>query len=259
MRIDGIYVGTSGWSYKSWAETFYPPDLPPSGHLNFYATKFPTVEINSSFYRLPTEKAFNDWCHTAPPGFLYSLKGSRAVTHFKRLLPGAKSFDLLLDRSRLLGKHRGPILWQLPRTLKKDLRRLQEFLSTLNHRILHAVEFRDPSWLDPEVFQILRKYRVANVALSSEAMPMCFELTASFVYVRFHGLEGGASHDYTDRELRPWADFLQDCSKSGISAFVYFNNDMNTRAPFNALRLMDMIGSAAHPPKKFELGKPVPT
>ena len=244
MKLAPIYIGTSGWSYKSWTHTFYPPDLPPRKQLSFYATKFPTVEINRTFYRLPTEKAFDEWKRTAPAGFLYSLKGSRAVTHFKRLLPGAKSLNILLDRSKGLGEHRGPVLWQLPGTLKKDLSRLQNFLTTLDSQIRHAIEFRDPSWIDKEVFDILKQRGVANVAVSSERMPRCLEVTSNFVYVRFHGLEGGAAHDYTDRELRPWATFLRGCARRGVTGFVYFNNDMNTRAPLNASRLMELIGSS---------------
>jgi uncharacterized protein YecE (DUF72 family) len=245
MKVGGIYIGTSGWSYKDWAENFYPSDLPASKQLKFYTTKFPTVEINGTFYRLPTEKAFENWKREASPGFVYSIKGSRAVTHFKRLRPGAKSLGLLLDRSKSLGEYRGPVLWQLPGTLKKDLVRLSDFLRTLNRRIRHAIEFRDPSWVDKEVFRVLRRHRVANVAVSSQVMPMCLEITANFVYVRLHGLEGGAAHDYTDRELRPWARFLRSCAKEGVTAFVYFNNDMNTRAPLNALRLMKLVGSSA--------------
>jgi uncharacterized protein YecE (DUF72 family) len=245
MKVGGIYIGTSGWSYKGWAENFYPSDLPASRQLKFYTTKFPTVEINGTFYRLPTQKAFENWKREASPGFVYSIKGSRAVTHFKRLRPGAKSLGLLLNRSKSLGQHRGPVLWQLPGTLKKDLVRLSDFLRTLNCQVLHAIEFRDPSWVDKEVFTVLRRHRVANVALSSQVMPMRLEITANFVYVRFHGLEGGAAHDYTDRELRPWARFLRGCAKEGVTAFVYFNNDMNTRAPLNALRLMKLVGSSA--------------
>jgi uncharacterized protein YecE (DUF72 family) len=245
MKVGGIYIGTSGWSYKGWAENFYPSDLPASRQLKFYTTKFPTVEINGTFYRLPTQKAFEDWKREAPPGFLYSIKGSRAVTHFKRLRPGAKSLGLLLDRSKSLGEHRGPFLWQLPGTLKKDLVRLNDFLRTLNRQVRHAIEFRDPSWIDKEVFTVLRRHRVANVAVSSQVMQMCLEITANFVYVRFHGLEGGAAHNYTDRELQPWARFLRGCAEEGVTAFVYFNNDMNTRAPLNALRLMKLVGSPA--------------
>jgi uncharacterized protein YecE (DUF72 family) len=247
MKAGGIYIGTSGWVYKSWAKNFYPPNLPANRHLKFYISKFPTVEINRTFYRLPTKKAFDDWCREAPPGFVYSIKGSRAVTHFKRLRPGAKSLGLLLNRSRSLGQHRGPVLWQLPSTLKKDLERLTGFLRRLDRKVHHAIEFRDPSWIDEDVFNVLRHYRVANVALSSQAMPMCLEITSSFVYVRFHGLKGGAAHNYTDRELKPWAKFLRTCATEGITGFAYFNNDMNTRAPFNALRLIELVGSSAVP------------
>jgi uncharacterized protein YecE (DUF72 family) len=250
MRADGIYIGTSGWSYKNWSEVFYPSDLPAGRQFMFYVTKFPTVEINGTFYRLPTQKAFQDWKRQAPRGFLYSVKGSRAVTHFKRLRPGAKSLDLLLSRSRSLGEHRGPILWQLPGTFKKDIERLTAFLGRLNRSVRQAIEFRNPSWLDEEVFDLLRRYRVANVALSSQAMPMCLEITADFVYVRFHGLKGGATHNYTDGELEPWATFLQECNERGVPGFVYFNNDLNTRAPLNALRLMELLGQPPAVPAK---------
>jgi uncharacterized protein YecE (DUF72 family) len=131
--------------------------------------------------------------------------------------------------------------------MKKDLERLRGFLRTLDRKSRHAIEFRDPSWIDKEVFSVLRRYGVANVALSSLAMPMCIEITSGFIYVRFHGLQGGAAHDYTDRELKPWAKFLRRCATEGITGFAYFNNDMNTRAPFNALRLMELVGSHAVP------------
>jgi uncharacterized protein YecE (DUF72 family) len=247
MKIGGVYIGTSGWSYKGWAKTFYPPDLPASRQLAYYATKFSTVEINRTFYRLPTQKTFDEWSAAAPENFLYSIKGSRAVTHFKRLRPGAKSFNLLLNRSETLGEHRGPVLWQLPGTLTKNLDHLSGFLRTLNSKVRHAIEFRDPSWIDDDVLELLRRSCVANVALSSQAMPICQEVTANFLYVRFHGLEGGASHDYTDSELRPWAKFLRDSSARGLTGFAYFNNDLNTRAPLNALRLMKLVGPAAVP------------
>jgi uncharacterized protein YecE (DUF72 family) len=179
-------------------------------------------------------------------GILYSLKGSRAVTHFKRLQLGAKSLNLLLDRSKSLGETRGPLLWQLPGTLKKDLPRLRNFIRTLRRpQLRHVIEFRDPSWMDEEVFGILRQYGVAHAAVSSQKMPRCLKVTTNFVYVRFHGLEGGAAHDYTDREL---ATFLRSCANRGVSGFVYFNNDLNARAPLNAFRLMELTGSSALPP-----------
>jgi uncharacterized protein YecE (DUF72 family) len=245
--VGKICVGTSGWIYKDWAKSFYPATLPAKDRFSFYACQFPTVEINASFYRLPTEAAFVNWREQAPPGFVYSVKASRAVTHYKRLLPGAKSFDILMERCRQLEGRLGPILWQLPGSMRKDLNRLRAFLHTLPRDLPHAMEFRDPSWLDTATFALLREAGVAQVAVSSLRMPACHELTAGFAYVRFHGLEGGAAHDYTEEELRPWAEFLRGCARRGVIGFAYFNNDVNTRAPQNALLLMKMLGEWSIP------------
>jgi uncharacterized protein YecE (DUF72 family) len=248
MSSAKIYIGTSGWMYKSWANTFYPKACPAKRHLEFYVTEFPTVEINASFYRLPSETAFESWRKLAPQGFLYAVKGSRAVTHFKRLRPGAKSFKLLLERARLLGPKLGPILWQLPPNFKKNTERLAGFLKSLPRRFAHAIEFRDPSWLDKDIDALLKRYRVASVSVSSQVMPIHLAVTANFVYVRFHGLKGGSAHDYTDQELEPWAEHLRRCARQGAKGFAYFNNDVNTRAPLNARRLMEMVGKYAAKP-----------
>ena len=236
--------------YKSWAKSFYPEDWPARRQLEFYGSKFPTVEINATFYRLPQEKTFESWREQSWPGFLYAVKGSQAVTHFKRLRPGAKSFGLLLKRASLLRSGLGPLLWQLPPNFKKNADRLARFLKRLPRRFHHAVELRHHSWLDEEVPEILKRYGVAIVAVGSQTMPMHVETTADFVYLRFHGLSGGSAHDYTDRELEPWAEQLRQSARRGLTGFVYFNNDVNTRAPLNALRLMDMLGKyAVRPPE----------
>ena len=240
-----IYIGTSGWVYKDWASRFYPRDIPKKQHLGFYATRFPTVEINATFYRLPGESVFQDWRESVPPGFIYAIKGSRAITHMKRLKPGAKSSPALLDRCHILGPRLGSILWQLPPSFPKNIERLTHFLQRLPHRFSHAIEFRHPTWLDKDVSEILKRFRVAKVWISSLAMPMDFEITSNFVYVRFHGLSGGSAHDYTDLELEPWAEHLKRCARQGLTGFVYFNNDVNTRAPRNALQLMEMVGKPA--------------
>jgi uncharacterized protein YecE (DUF72 family) len=240
-----IYIGTSGWMYKGWANSFYPKGCPAKRHFEFYISQFPTVEINASFYRLPEETTFAAWRKKAPPGFFYAVKGSRAITHFKRLKANAKSLPILLDRCRFLGKRLGPILWQLPPNFTKNIQRLTQFAQSLPRRYAYAFEFRHPSWLDNEVEATLRRYRIANVAVSSQAMPVHFNPTADFVYVRFHGLEGGSAHNYTDSELEPWAEHLRRCARQGVKGFVYFNNDVNTRAPLNAQRLMEMLGKYA--------------
>lgn len=242
VRHGRIHIGTSGWAYKAWAKTFYPADVATADQFQYYAQHFPTVEINATFYRLPTPKTVKSWHDKAPENFLFAIKGSQAVTHYKRLKPGARSFRLLLTRIRTLREHLGPVLWQLPGNFHKDPQRLGAFLERLPARFRHAFEFRHPSWLDEEIFALLSRKGAALVSLSSNAMPMDLTLTADFTYIRFHGLEGGAAHDYTEAELQPWADHLKLCARQGISAFVYFNNDVNTRAPMNALQLTRMAG-----------------
>ncbi len=240
-----VYVGTSGWVYKAWVASFYPSELPARRHFGYYAGRFPTVEINATFYRLPTEAAVAGWRAQAPPGFVYAVKGSRTVTHYFKLKPGAKSFDLLLERARGLGRHMGPLLWQLPAGFARDDARLSDFLKRLPRSRRHAVEFRHTSWLDAEVFALLARHRVAPVSLSAAWFPRDLTVTTDFTYVRFHGLEGGVAHDYTRDELRPWARHLRAVARRGVDAYVYFNNDVNTRAPLNALALMDMVGELA--------------
>lgn len=245
-RRGEIWIGTSGWVYKNWAKTFYPEDWPKKDQFLFYIRRFPTVEINATFYRLPTPPIVEGWRKKAPKGFLFAVKGSRYITHIKRLNeaePALQEYFRLIDG---LKPHLGPVLWQLPPSFKHspaNIGRLANFLGLLPGRHRHAVEFRHSSWLRPEVFALLKKHGVANVWLSSHRMPPDHTVTADFVYLRFHGLKDGPAHNYTTAELKPWARALAEAARP---AFVYFNNDLNTRAPFNALELMKLLrGSVA--------------
>jgi uncharacterized protein YecE (DUF72 family) len=241
----GVWIGTSGWSYKGWASAFYPADWPKSDHLGFYATQFPTVEINATFYRLPTIQAVENWRRKAPAGFVFAVKGSRYITHIKRMKGAKQGLEKYFERIEHLAERLGPILWQLPPTLKKDPDQLKAFLRELPAHRQHAIEFRHPSWIDEQTFALLHNYKAALVWISSRAMPVNFTVTADFVYLRFHGLEHGAAHDYTRAELDPWASQLRKCARAGKPAFVYFNNDWNARAPANARTLMEMSGKHA--------------
>jgi uncharacterized protein YecE (DUF72 family) len=243
--MSNVYIGTSGWSYKSWDKAFYPQDIPKSRQFEFYATQFPTVEINNTFYRLPTLNAVRGWRAKAPPGFVYAVKGSRFITHMKKIANLDGALKKYFDRIRPLRKRTGPVLWQLPPFLSKDAERLEKFLKILPKTYRHAVEFRHVSWLDEEIFSVLRKYRAAHVSLSSKGMPMNLTATTDFIYIRFHGLEGGAAHDYTGAELEPWAGFIRKHSDEGKTVYAYFNNDINVRAPDNAKMLIEMVGPAA--------------
>ncbi|HUR45934.1 MAG TPA: DUF72 domain-containing protein [Candidatus Saccharimonadales bacterium] len=248
--MEGLYTGTSGWIYKGWAGSFYPPRLNGPDKFAFYATQFGTVEINNTFYRLPTEKAVRNWDAQAPVGFLYAVKGSRFITQMKKLNVDEKSLFLMLDRIDPLKKHLGPILWQLPPNFGINLERLERFLKMLPRRYKYAMEFRHPSWMDPRVFKLLERYNIAHASVSSLRMPMNLTVTGDFAYLRFHGLEGGAAHDYRSEELKPWAEHCSEALRHGMKVFAYFNNDINTRAPENAKMFISMVESGSR--RKFK-------
>jgi uncharacterized protein YecE (DUF72 family) len=243
-----VYIGTSGWSYKGWDKHFYPADWPKRRQFEFYATQFATVEINATFYRLPSLSMVKGWRDKAPRGFVFAVKGSRFITHMKKLtnLDGALTKYFL--RIKPLQERIGVVLWQLPPFLKKDAERLERFLRKLPKRYCHAVEFRHPSWIDDEVLGILREHDTAHASVSSLGMPMNLTVTANVVYVRFHGLKHGAAHDYTRGELEPWAEHIRKQARDDKTVFAYFNNDLNVRAPANAKLLMEMVGSLAVQP-----------
>jgi uncharacterized protein YecE (DUF72 family) len=235
-----VYIGTSGWSYKSWEAEFYPREVPKNEQLEFYASQFSTVEINATFYRLPTLKMVRGWRDNAPDGFVFAVKGSRFITHMKRLANLNGALRKFFSRITALEKRIGAILWQLPPNFHKDIHRLGNFLRRLPGKYRHAVEFRHVSWLEEDVFELLRKYDIAHVSVSSLGMPMNLTVTSNMVYIRFHGLRGGAAHDYKRSELEPWARHIKEQSHDGRMVFAYFNNDANVRAPKNAKLLIEM-------------------
>ena len=244
-----LFVGTSGWIYRHWAGTFYPEGLAARRHLAFYATRFDSVELNASFYRLPTLNAARTWHDAVPPGFVFAVKGSRFITHMKKLDVEPASIAVFFERIAPLGDRCGPLLWQLPPHLARDLPRLERFVAALPATFRHAFEFRHPSWYDDErVFDILRAHGAAHVSVSSLAMPRRFDVTARFAYLRYHGLEGGVAHDYTRAELRPWVAHARRCLAEGVDVYAYFNNDVRTRAPVNAEMMRHMVTKSAWSP-----------
>jgi len=241
--MGNIYIGTSGWSYKSWDKAFYPTELPKTRQFEFYATQFPTVEINATFYRLPTLKMVKGWRDKAPGRFVFAVKGSRFITHMKRLNNLHFAVRKYFTRIKALQRRIGVVLWQLPPNFKKDLERLDRFLRRVPKDYRHAVEFRNTSWLQEDVFEVLRKHNAAHVSVSSLGMPLNLVVTTDLIYIRFHGLQGGAAHDYTRNELSPWAQYINEQAAEGKTVYVYFNNDANVRAPRNAKMLMEMTDS----------------
>ncbi len=196
--------------------------------------------MNNTFYRLPSDSMVRAWHERTPPTFRFAVKGSRFVTHFRKLRDARVSVDAFVGKARLLAEKLGVILWQLPPDLVLDAELLDSFLALLPRDIRQAVEFRHESWLAEEAYAVLRKHNVANVHVSSDEMPMDLTTTADFVYVRFHGLAGyhGA---YVERALEPWADFVAEQSSAGRDAYVYFNNDWEAHAPADAERLTVMV------------------
>jgi uncharacterized protein YecE (DUF72 family) len=240
-----IRIGCSGWSYESWRDgVFYPPRLATGRWLRHYAECFDTVELNASFYRLPTRTAAEGWTQQTPGGFQFAVKVSRYLTHIVRLADTAEHLGLLLERLEPLiqaGKV-GPLLWQLPPTFQRDDERLAQALDELPRQFRHAFEFRHRSWFADDVFALLRKHGVAVVIADRPDLgPLrTEELTADFVYVRFHHGSRGRRGNYSPRELESWARRIRDWGRRR-DVWAYFNNDWEGFAPKNAESLQELI------------------
>jgi len=236
------FIGTSGWIYPHWRGVFYPEGLPPSEWFAYYAGHLHTVEINNSFYHLPSEKAFRAWREQSPPGFLYSVKANRFITHMKKLKAPQEALDKFLPRARLLGPHLGPILYQLPPHWHWNLERLAAFLRVLPKDIAHSVEFRDRSWLRQETFDLLKEEGVAFCIISMPGFDCPIVATSSFVYIRMHGSTDLYGDKYSYDELESWARKIRAFLDEGRDVFVYFNNDAYGYAVQNAIELRELLG-----------------
>jgi uncharacterized protein YecE (DUF72 family) len=242
-----IRIGCSGWNYDHWRNgVFYPPRCPASRWLRFYAERFDTVEVNSSFYRLPGRLAVARWADETPDGFCFAVKVSRYVTHVKRLLGVEKHLPLLLERIEPLreaGKL-GPLLWQLPPTFARDDGRLAGALDAIPRDLRHAFEFRHASWFAPEVMGLLRDHGVALVVADRPQIHgfQTRELTADFTFVRFHRGSRGRGGNYSHSELAEWAETMRAWTARG-DVHAYFNNDWEGYAPRNALTLRRLFNA----------------
>ena len=237
-----IRIGTSGWHYDHWRGPFYPSDLPASEMLAFYARHFDSVEINNSFYRLPTEKAYEQWKQTGPPGFMFAVKGSRYLTHMKKLGDPAEGVARFFDRARHLGRKLGPVLFQLPPRWKSNPERLDNFLRALPKRRRYAFELRDPSWLNEDVYAVLRKHKAAfcSYELAGHRSPIV--ITTDFTYVRLHGPEERAYRgSYSTATLKEWAARIEEWRSTLKAVYFYFDDDQAAFALHNALELKSLV------------------
>ena len=213
-----IIAGTSGYAFKEWKGTFYPSDMKPDGMLAFYASRFPTVEINNTFYRMPRENVLLDWAASVPDGFTFAIKASQRITHHARLKPDcADLVAFLLKNTALLEDRLGPILFQLPQNMKKDLDRLRAFLGLLPRDRRFVVEFRHASWFEEDVYAVLRERDVAMCVAEQEEFKCPVACTASWGYLRLHRF------DYDEASLSEWARCV--ASQPWTDAFVYFKHD----------------------------------
>ncbi|MDQ6675763.1 MAG: DUF72 domain-containing protein [Acidobacteriota bacterium] len=238
-----IRIGTSGWHYKHWVGAFYPPRWPASKMLGFYQLRFDTVEINNSFYRLPPEKALNGWRLSTPPGFCFAVKGSRFLTHMKKLKDPGPGIDKFFSRADLLEEKLGPVLFQLPPNWEVNLGRLENFLDALPKWHRYAFEFRNATWNTPEVLQLLRQRNVAYCPFHLAGYQSPVEITADITYIRLHGPGGKYQGSYDDEALRVWAQRIKDWRRELKAIYFYFDNDDSGYAAYNALRLRELIAS----------------
>jgi uncharacterized protein YecE (DUF72 family) len=236
-----IRIGTSGWHYKHWVGRYYPERCPASKMLACYQKDFDTVEINNTFYRLPMPAAVEQWRVSTPPNFLFAVKGSRFLTHMKKLKDPAPGLEKYFSRVDLLREKLGPILFQLPPNWEVDIGRLQGFLDALPSHHRYAFEFRNETWNTPEVFRLLRRNNAAYCVFHLAGYQSPVELTADMTYIRLHGPGGKYQGTYGDEDLRTWARRIREWAPDLKTVYAYFDNDDSGYAASDALRLRDLV------------------
>jgi uncharacterized protein YecE (DUF72 family) len=236
-----IHIGTSGWSYDHWKGPFYPGHLADERMLACYAGHFRTTEINTSFYHLPAEETLKLWHELTPADFLFAVKGSRYITHMKKLKDPGQSVSAFLRRIRILGDKLGPILFQLPPRWRFNKERLAAFLDALSGEFRYAFEFRDRSWLNEETREMLSRHGAAFCIYELGGFLSPKEITSDLVYVRLHGPGGPYQGSYNDECLSGWAGDFARWAAQGHAVFCYFDNDERGYAARNAMSLQAML------------------
>jgi uncharacterized protein YecE (DUF72 family) len=240
-----IRIGCSGWNYRHWRGDFYPGGLPVKRWFEHYAAHFDTVEVNATFYRLPEASTFARWREQARPGFCYAVKAPRFITHMKKLKDCGGSMAQFLDRARQLGSALGPILYQLPSRWRCDRERLAEFLALLPPDLSHVFEFREASWLEPDVLEQLDRAQVGFCAHDMPGLVTQRAATGRLTYVRFHGTAGKYVGRYPEEALAEWADWMREQEAGGRTVWAFFNNDIHAHAIADALALRAVVRERA--------------
>jgi uncharacterized protein YecE (DUF72 family) len=241
--VPPVRIGCSGWNYAHWRERVYPKGLPARGWLSQYAQLFDTVEVNTTFYGLPRPESVAAWVAESPPGFLFSVKASRFLTHMKRLTDLGQGVRRFYERIEplLRSPKMGPVLWQLPENFHRNEERLAAALEQLPPG-RHCFEFRHASWFCDEVYALLREHEAALVIGDHPKRPFqTYELTAGWTFLRFHYGSRGRGGNYSEGELENWAERIEDWRRS-VAVFAYFNNDWLGYAVQNGLGLKKRLG-----------------
>jgi uncharacterized protein YecE (DUF72 family) len=232
--VPQIRIGTSGWVYQHWKGVFYAEDCPPRRWLECYAESFDTVEVNSTFYHTPPLSGVEGWYQRTPPGFLFAVKGSRFITHTKRLGDCAEALGLQRERLAPLREKQGPVLWQLAPNFTAEAARLAGFLALRTAEERWALEPRHESWFTEEIYALLREHNCCLVWGDSPRWPLEKVVTADFIYARFHGRPTIYATGYTEAELEAWREDLERAAEGTRDIFAYFNNDYHGYAVQNA-------------------------
>jgi len=236
------YIGTSGWSYAGWKTGFFA-GIRSKDWLYYCAERFTALEINGTFYRQIKGETFARWRDSVPADFRFAIKGHRFLTHFKKLAPARESVERQRDHSAALGEKLAAVLWQLPSTLQKDLQQLEKFAHHLRvwPRVTHAFEFRHPTWFDSDVAAIMKRFSLSVCHSDAAIWPIWEAITSNVVYVRLHGNVVTYQSGYTDRELADWAAKTIQWNNEGLDVHVYFDNDAHGHAPYDAIKLIDLV------------------
>jgi uncharacterized protein YecE (DUF72 family) len=243
--MGAIRIGCSGWNYRHWRGPFYPEGLPARRWFEHYAATFDTVELNTSFYRLPAADTFAKWRDQAPPGFHYAVKAPRFITHMKKLKDCAEPVWEFVARARNLGATLGPLLYQLPPKLAFNKERVEAFLALLPDDLQHAFEFRETSWISPDVLALLDSHGIGFCVHDMPGSATPLWASGPLAYLRFHGTEGKYWGRYPDERLLAAADWMVGQARRGRDVWAYFNNDIHAHAIDDALTLRAMVAQAA--------------
>jgi uncharacterized protein YecE (DUF72 family) len=240
--VTDLSIGCSGFLYDHWKKNFYPEGLSKNYWLEYYSRRFSTIELNVTFYRLPERETFAKWYLSTPKSFVFSLKGSRFITHIKKLKDCAEPIEAFFSRALLLKEKLGAILWQFPPTFNLDMERFKEFLETLRpYCMRNTFEFRNKAWINKKIISLLEKEKAAFCMADYPEFLNKLPLTTDFVYIRRHGKDGSYATLYNTEQLKADAKKIKAFQKQKKDVFIYFNNDAFGYAPANALELINLL------------------